>query len=182
MDSLKKCKFCNKTFSREHIWIRHQMSQCPRKSKLPPNKPNFRTQIQNSEKLITQLNNNNSSTNEAKKLNEAMIMLKNSNPYYKFKCNICNEGFEFNSEKILHQKICFHRNDNTHDNSQISQISQILQDIDLIKTDISDFKNKIIEFRKELEIVQQVKQQLIDLKEIAFHLRLFKMSSLKSNT
>ena len=187
MDSQKKCKFCHKTFSREHIWMRHQMNQCPKKSKLPPPKPDFRLQIDNTEKLITHLGSNNSA-NEAKKLNKAMIMLKNSNPYYKFKCDICHEGFEFQSEKTLHQKNCFHKpkknnhNNHNNDNNDNTDISSLQNTVKLMATDIQDLKDKIIEFRKDLEIIQQVKQQLLDLKEIAFHLRLFKMSSLKSST
>ena len=183
MDYEKKCKFCNKTFSREHIWLRHQFSQCPLKSKSPPNKPDFRKQIENSELLIKQLKDNNSPSTQAEKLNEAMIMLKNSNSYYKFKCTFCNEGFEFNNDLLLHKNTCFHKPAQFKPDP-IPQLSldTITKQLILISNDLKDMKQKIIEFRQEIEIVQQVKQQLLDLKEIAFHLRLFKMSSLKSTT
>ena len=183
-DKQKTCKHCGKKFNKEHIWMRHQYKQCPKKSNMPVQKPDFRQQIHNSEILAEQIKKNGQSNAEALKFNKSLIMLKNTNPQYTYHCKYCNEGFEFQSEINTHQQQCYHRPKNTTtpttptSTTPTSTQSQLNQ----LKLDIQDIKQTIHNFRKDLEILYQVKQQLLDLKDIAFHLRLFKISSLKSVT
>ena len=170
-----QCKYCNKTFDREYIWVRHQTRQCKKKPKKEVELPNFRELIKNSETIIK---NKHDHTEPAVVNNKDMIMLKNLNKWFEFKCKFCNEGFEYESQRLQHQTTCFHRppTEIEHDKSEIQQLKDTVKQL---RFELSHLQDKVSILREKTNLVDDVRQELLNLKDIAFHLKLFKYHAIE---
>lgn len=217
-DDIKTCKYCNKTFTLDHIYTRHEQSQCPKKPKSKDRSPdnanvvkNARTLLYKQEKELEQELSNNtsnkqniaalkSSINESKRMHDLTIDLKNTNKAYVFHCKYCNEGFEFERQQINHQKSCIRRTSksppqtkisiNTYKKPTINQLNKTIielkniiekqqHEIELQKREITHVQKNYKKIRKEIELVRSVKEQLKQLNDVKFQLRLFSTATLR---
>lgn len=222
-DDIKTCKYCGKTFTLDHIYTRHEQSQCPKKHRSKDRSPdnanvvkNARTLLSKQEKELEQELKQNkqnkqnisalkSSIDESKRMHDLTIDLKNTNKAYIFHCIHCNEGFEFEREQINHQKLCIRR-DKTKDipNSPVKTkisinkskrptinelqkniislkniIEEQQKEIELQKREITHVQKNYKKIRKEIELVRNVKEQLKQLNDVKFQLRLFSTATLR---
>lgn len=182
------CNYCAKPFKYEHIHFRHEKFQCRMKKKKMV-EPNPVKQIEQAEFLVKQYLEELKSASpenislvqrnldEAITLNKLTITLKNSKPYYCFKCVHCDEGFEFEREKINHQLSCFWKeNDIIHKHNIMEGkpkkqevVLKTKKDTKITSTTKEEPKHTSVEneLRAELELQQREIKHLQDkIKEL----------------
>mgnify|MGYP003682082673 CR=1 FL=1 len=180
---MKVCRYCGKEFKRDHLHARHERVQC--KSKPEAREPDHAKHIELARRLVEQ--NREESLNdrvsdikrknreEAEVLHKNVIKLKNRDSLYAYKCVYCDEGFEYEREKVDHEKGCVYR----EGDDDRGEMERLRDEVSLCRRELERMQGLLSEMRKKVELVELVKGQLMDLKEIEFQLKLFKNATLK---
>jgi hypothetical protein len=183
---MKVCKYCGKKFEREHLHARHERVQC--KKRLPSKPPEHSKHIELARKLVeqnrsevegemTEIQKRN--IEEAESLHRNVILLKNTKHCYEFKCKHCGEGFEYERECVEHEVTCIY---SSNTSTEKGELERLREEVMLQRREMKHLQDKVTQLRDKVELVEQVEQQLRDLKEIEFHLALFKNATLKGTT
>lgn len=142
---------------------------------------------------------------ESKRMHDLTIELKNTNKAYSFHCSYCNEGFEFEREMINHMKLCIRKpspakiaitkkptstptpasiTKNTPSSDSLvlklqEQVKQLQEESALQKREIEHIQQAYKQVRKDMLLVRNVEEQLQQLHDIKFQLRLFSTATLR---
>ena len=199
---MRSCRYCHKDFKREHIFSRHERIHCTKRIK--PIRPDIHSQIEKSELLIKQYEDELASSHsdlvqknldEALKLHMSIIMLKNNHSYFSFKCSHCSEGFEWNQQRRSHEPSCrwnplkidpstlisMQSTHSTHSPSPTPPtLQQIADDLKSLSDDVRHLESTISSFRDVIEAARDVLPILRDLRsaDMQFTMRLLRASVL----
>lgn len=207
-----KCRFCDRVFKIEHLHARHERCQCRKRATGPID---YREQIEKTgHQLVDCYNEFLAMEDEDKKdelrevlkealsQNRALIALKNLRSYYKFKCEHCDEGFEYERERMRHENDCVYTKfDKTTDTAMEKQhiqiqpkkkdgdvvglktaVDEITKELSLIRREIQQLQEGHTKLRELCTVVTEVRDQLEDLKDLKFQLALFKAAALKGSS